>query len=105
MQGLILHWRNPREVIGFLLPIVAITSMLFGLVIAVLPLLSDSLSREWKGLLLIGSGLLFLPVPFVVLSRRVPLKMFLKCCFILAVYFGARTVGVFYPFGRVERTV
>ena len=98
-----LHWRDPREVVGFCLPIVMSSIMLLGIFIVLASMIQVTSDVQRMDALLIGLGLLILPVSILIFRRRVSLNMLLKCHVLLAVYFVARAIGMLRPFPRVER--
>jgi glycosyltransferase involved in cell wall biosynthesis len=99
------NWQNPRELLGAILPYAVLIGWIAGFIsIAIGVSAFVSAESDFRKYLAAGAIIGILPVVFLTALRRVKWKYFIHCCFLLAVYFLARSAGSIRKIDRVART-
>lgn len=92
--------KSIKTILSFLLPIVVVSGMILGLLIAIFSLLLGTFNGYH---LLASVAFGAIPVLLLVLRRKISIKRLVPSWTLLSIYFISRTIGLFRQFSRVAR--
>lgn len=94
------HWKNPREVLSFLLPLGIACGLIFSCILMIFSLMQASVSSATLAMIIVTGPL---PILLLTLRRRIAPSMFAPCSLLMVIYFYARAHGTLRAVRRVER--